>query len=174
MNKTLDVSNGFNDLVEDWAVGALGSIGVVEGKIADFEKLKKKVIDQLRSVYTDKAIEKFLKAVDNRKIDFPEGYGKVTGPCGDTMEIYLKIADGKIIDASFQTDGCNPSMAAGGMMVEMVKGVDIEKAGELTQQDVLNALGGLPEENRHCALLAVDTLKQALKNMSGKVAISGY
>ncbi len=158
-------SNDFKRIVDTWAVETLEGIGVLEGSSTKFEEFKVKIIEQLKAQYSNKAIEKFLNPVDSRKIESPDGFARITGPCGDTIEIYLKIEDGKIIDASFQTDGCNPSKAAGGMMAELAHGLKIHEAGKFTQQDVLDALGGLPQGNEHCALLAVNTLKEALDNI---------
>jgi nitrogen fixation protein NifU and related proteins len=164
-----DILTGDNlkKVLDDWAEETLANIGIFKKTSLKFDELKQKILYQLRSEYTDKAIEKILVAADNRKIEEPDGFARITGPCGDTMEIYLKIEDGKIIDASFQTDGCSPSIAAGGMMAEMVKDLPASKADNFSQQDVLDALGGLPEENEHCALLAVNTLNEALKHRSG-------
>jgi nitrogen fixation NifU-like protein len=158
-------SNDFKRIVDTWAVETLESIGVLEGSSIKFEEYKVKIIKQLEAQYSNKAIEKFLNPVDSRQIESPDGFARITGPCGDTIEIYLKVEDGKIIDASFQTDGCNPSKAAGGMITELAHGLMISEAGRITQQDVLDALGGLPHENEHCALLAVNTLKEALDNV---------
>ena len=80
------------------------------------------------------------------------------------MEIYLRVGDGKIINASFWTDGCGPSIASGSMATEMAKQATVGEAQRISQQDVLTALGGLPEESEHCALLAANTLKDAIKD----------
>ena len=154
----------FNKLVDKWAVETLGGIGVYAGAHPEFDKYKQKVIGQLREAYTDRAIEKFLNPKESRKMEAPDGFARITGPCGDTMEFYLKIEDGKLADVSFQTDGCNPSLAAGGITAELAKGLSLDDAAEFSQQFILDSLGGLPEENEHCALLSVNTLKEAIKN----------
>jgi len=91
-------------------------------------------------------------------------FSVVTGPCGDTMVIWLKIEDATITNISFTTDGCMTSLAAGSMTTELAKGKNIDDALQINQNDILNALGGLPKESKHCALLAVNTLKEAIKN----------
>jgi nitrogen fixation NifU-like protein len=93
-----------------------------------------------------------------------DGFARVTGPCGDTMEIWLRAKNGDLTDATFLTDGCGTSIASGSMVTEMAKGKNITEAQKISQQDVLSALGGLPEESQHCALLAADTLKEAIRN----------
>ena len=151
-------------LLEAWAVETLAGIGVSDSSKPGFEQNKNKIINQLTEVFSDKAIEKFLDRVDNRIIESADGFARITGPCGDTMEYYLKIDGDSIVDVSYQTDGCNSSHAAGGMTAEMARGLMISDAEKLSQQDVLDALGGLPEENQHCALLSTNTLKEAITN----------
>ena len=159
------LSAEFRNTLEQWAEDTLAGIGIFKNRYPDFEKLKERAIEQLRSVYSDITIDMFLRTEDNRRMDSPDGFARITGPCGDTMEIYLKVDSGVIIDSSFQTDGCNPSKACGGMVAQMAKGKSIVKIKKLTAQDILDALGGLPEESEHCALLAVDTLKEALEDI---------
>lgn len=166
MGEQQHLSAGLREALEQWAEEVLGGIGIFKDRFPDFEQLKGKTIEQLRSVYSDKAIDMFLRTKDNRKIDSPDGFAIIKGSCGDTMEIFLKVDNGVIIDSSFQTDGCNPSKASGGMVARMVKGKRIAEIKKLTPQDILDALGGLPEENEHCASLAVDTLKEALEDMA--------
>lgn len=70
----------------------------------------------------------------------------------------------RVVNATFWTDGCGPSIASGSMVTELVKGRGIVEAQKITQDDILNALGGLPEESQHCALLAANTLKEAVRD----------
>ena len=93
-----------------------------------------------------------------------DGFAKVTGSCGDTMEIWLKVKNGAITDATFMTDGCGTSIASGSMITEIAKGKSISEGWKISKQDVLNALGGLPKESEHCALLAADTLNEAIRD----------
>jgi nitrogen fixation NifU-like protein len=166
MDEKQDLSADLRNTLEHWAEDTLEGIGIFKDKFPDFEKVKAKVIQQLRSVYSDRTIDMFLRTKDKRKIDSPDGFARITGPCGDTMEIFLKMDNGIIIDAAFQTDGCSPSIASGGMVTQMAKGKSIAKIKTLTPQDILDTLGGLPEESKHCATLAVDTLKEALEDMA--------
>jgi nitrogen fixation NifU-like protein len=93
-----------------------------------------------------------------------DGFARVTGPCGDTMEIWLKVKNGTIANATFMTDGCGTSIASGSMVTEMAKGKIVSEAQKIGQQDALSALGGLPEESEHCALLSANTLKEAIRD----------
>ncbi len=129
-----------------------------------FKELEQSVMEDMKEVYSEKAIDYFLNPRNLGEIAAPDGFGRVTGPCGDTMEIYLKVRDGRVINASFWTDGCGPSIASGSMVTELAKEKSILEARKITQDDVLDALGGLPEESLHCALLAASTLKEAIKD----------
>lgn len=97
-------------------------------------------------------------------LDIFNGHAKLTGPCGDTMEFWLQAEDGKIKKVSFITDGCDPSLASGSMATCLAEGKTVTEAKAVTQQDVLQALGGLPEDSEHCALLAADTLAAACED----------
>lgn len=133
---------------------------------SDFEELvdelNKNVIEEMRHVYSEKTIELFLNPKNMGKIKEFNGYGKVKGPCGDTMEIFLNIKNNLIVDAGFTTDGCGSSGVCGGMITEIAKGKDIEDANRINAKMVLDELGGLPEADQHCARLAADTLHEAV------------
>ena len=89
---------------------------------------------------------------------------KITGPCGDTMEFWLKLEGGNIVEATFTTDGCESSIICGSTAGYMVQGKSLDEANTLTQQDILSDIGYLPGEFKHCALLAIDTIKKAIEN----------
>lgn len=98
------------------------------------------------------------------KLDDFNGHAKITGPCGDTMEFWLKVQDDRVKRVSFITDGCNPSIASGSMTTFLAEGKLLEEVKSINQQDVLKALEGLPEDHEHCALLATNTLKAACED----------
>jgi nitrogen fixation NifU-like protein len=141
-----------------------GVENVVEEFDDSFKELEQSVMEDMKKIYSEKTIDHFLNPRNLGEIAAPDGFGRVTGPCGDTMEIYLKVIDGRVMNASFWTDGCGPSIASGGMVTELTKGKSVSDAQKITQQDVLDALEGLPEDNLHCALLAASTLKEAIKD----------
>jgi nitrogen fixation NifU-like protein len=80
------------------------------------------------------------------------------------MQMYLRVRNDRVVEASFWTDGCGPSIASGSVTTELARGKSVSEAGNISQQDVLDALDGLPEENVHCALLAANTLREAIKD----------
>ncbi len=129
-----------------------------------FKELEQSIMEDMKGVYSEKTIDHFLSPRNLGEIPAPDGFGRITGPCGDAMEIYLKVRDGRVINASFRTDGCGTTIASGSMVTEMAKEKSVLEAQKITQQDILDALGGLPEDSLHCALLAANTLKEAIKD----------
>ena len=115
-------------------------------------------------VYNETVSEHTLRPRNLGEIAGASGFGKITGLCGDTMEIWLKVESNTVVAATFTTDGCGATLACGSMLTELVRGKSLPQALGLSQQDVLDALGGLPEGNKHCALLAVNTLREAIKD----------
>jgi len=129
---------------------------------SEFDELQQMVIADARKVYSDTVIDHAMNPRNMGDMQDANGFARVTGPCGDTMEIWLRVVNDIIADATFMTDGCGASIASGSMITEMVKGKSIDEGRRITQRDMLAALGKLPEESEHCALLAVDTLNAAL------------
>ncbi len=131
---------------------------------SSYEELEELIRQEMRKVYTEIAIDHALNPRNMGNMGDADGFGKVTGPCGDTMEIWLRVEGNTVVAAGFSTDGCSATLASGSMLTELVRGKSIPQALGISQQYVLDALGGLPEGNRHCALLAVNTLKEAIKD----------
>ncbi|MBN1365018.1 MAG: iron-sulfur cluster assembly scaffold protein [Syntrophaceae bacterium] len=102
------------------------------------------------------------------KLEDFNGHAKITGPCGTTMEFWLKVQNDKIKKVSFITDGCASSIASGSMTTCLLEGKPFKEAMAIRQQDVLHALEGLPKDNEHCALLATNTLKAACEDYLSK------
>jgi nitrogen fixation NifU-like protein len=119
-------------------------------------------LEQVRQQYSEKTVEHWLHPRNPHAMEKPDGHAVVKGPCGDTMEIFIRVRDGKIIDASFITDGCITTVASASMAVEMATGKEVADARTIFQEDILENLGGLPEESQHCALLASKTLQAAI------------
>jgi nitrogen fixation NifU-like protein len=126
------------------------------------EALQRSIIEDARKVYSEKVIQRWLNPKHMGEMESPNGYGKVTGPCGDTVQIFLRIQSDKIMDARFITDGCGTTIAAGCMACELAIGKSPGRAFRITQEVILRELGGLPEESIHCALLASSSLREAL------------
>jgi nitrogen fixation NifU-like protein len=131
---------------------------------SEFDELQELILEDARKIYSETTIDHFVKPRNLGNMDDADGFGRVTGSCGDTMEIWLKVRNGTIASATFMTDGCGTSIASGSVVTELAKGRSVGEARRISQQDVLDALGGLPKESEHCALLAADTLKEAIKD----------
>lgn len=97
------------------------------------------------------------------------GHARITGPCGDTMEFWVLERNGRIEATSFITDGCGHSAACGSMATCLAQGKSTREASAVSRQDILDALGDLPEESEHCALLASNTLREALEDSAKRV-----
>ena len=97
-------------------------------------------------------------------------HAKVKGKCGDSIEIFLKFENNRITQASFLTDGCGPSFVCGSYAAEMAIGKDPDELVGITGEVILEKLGGLPEENEHCAFLAAESLQEALNDYMIKQA----
>jgi len=130
----------------------------------DFQELQELILADARAVYSEAVIDHAMAPRNMGVMQSADAFAGVTGPCGDTMEIWLKVNNDAIVAVTFMTDGCGSSIASGSMVTETVKGKSINEAQKTTQRDVLDALGGLPEESKHCALLAANTLKAAIRD----------
>ncbi len=115
--------------------------------------------------YTKKVLEHFKDPHNQGAIKDADAVGEVGNPtCGDVMKIYLKIEDNKIEDIKFETLGCAAAIAVSSVFTDMVKGKTIEEALEITKDDIVNDLDGLPETKIHCSMLGVEALHEAIKN----------
>jgi nitrogen fixation NifU-like protein len=136
--------------------------------LTDFDRmvseLQREIIEQEQAIYSDRVIEEAHNPRNLGRMPEPDARGLVCGWCGDTMEIYLRLNGERIDEATFMTDGCGATLACGSMLTQIVTGMLMEEAGDIRPEDLLNALDGLPEENVHCAELAVSTLQNAIFN----------
>jgi nitrogen fixation NifU-like protein len=135
----------------------------MSSELDDFvQDLQNRIYDETKEAYGDVAFERWLNPLYMGSIDNPDGYGRVTGSCGDTMQIFLKFENDKIKEASFQTDGCGSSAVCGSFAAEMAIGKNPDEIIEITGEAILEKLGGLPKEEEHCAFLSAETLQEAL------------
>ena len=127
-------------------------------------ELQRAIIEQEQALYSAKVIEEAHNPTNMGRMAEPDAYGIVHGWCGDTMEIYLRLDEESVKEATFVTDGCGPSVACGSMLTRMVQGMSLEEASGIRPEDLIVALDGLPEDSVHCAELAVKTLWEAIAN----------
>ena len=122
--------------------------------------------------YSAKVMDHFANPRNLGKMDDADGIGEVgNAKCGDIMKIYLKIKDGIIEDVKFNTFGCASAIATSSMATELIKGQPIEKALELSNKAVVEALDGLPPAKLHCSVLAEQAVKAALADYYTKQGI---
>jgi nitrogen fixation NifU-like protein len=115
------------------------------------------------SQYGEKVMEHFAHPRNVGEMENPDGIGKVGNPvCGDIMNLYLRVKDGVIADATFKTFGCGAAIATSSMVTELVKGKTVEDALSISNRAVAEALGGLPPIKMHCSVLAEEALKAAI------------
>jgi nitrogen fixation NifU-like protein len=141
-------------------------------KEEDFEKIIKEIQRKIEyeeeTEFSKKVINEYRNPSNFGVIDNPDAVGKIKGPCGDTMQIMLKIGKGKITDVRFWTDGCGTSIACGSMLTKMIKGKTIEEIFTITSEKLNDELDGLPENHVHCSVLAVNTLKRTVEKLIDK------
>ena len=117
------------------------------------------------TLYNSTVMDHFMNPRNMGDIRDADGVGEVgAAACGDIMKISLKIKDGRIEDARFKTFGCGSAIASSSMATELIKGRSIDEAMNFSNQEVVDALGGLPPVKIHCSFLAEEALKAALED----------
>ncbi len=119
--------------------------------------------------YSAKVMDHFMNPRNVGEIENADGVGEVGNPaCGDMMRLYLKVEDGRVVDAKVRTFGCGAAIASSSMLTEMIKGKTLEEARAITNTHVADALDGLPPVKIHCSLMAEEAVKSALDDYAKK------
>jgi len=129
-----------------------------------FDPLSEEILAEARKVYSEEVIDHAINPRNVGEMEDADAYGSALGHCGDSIELWLKIKDGKVARAQFWTDGCASSIASGSAATVAVQDKTIAQIQEISEEDILNVLQGLPEEHRHCATLAANAAKSAIKD----------
>ena len=123
------------------------------------------VADGPQLFYNDIVIEHFTDPKNVGEIDADEadGYALVGDQyCGDQMKLWIKVENDIITDIKFKSFGCPGAIATSSMATELARGKSIQDAAEITDDDVIEALGGIPEQKEHCSLLGINALQRAI------------
>lgn len=114
--------------------------------------------------YSDKVMDHYRHPRNVGKLDDADVIGEAGSlACGDSLKLYLKIKDGIVTDAKFQTFGCGSAVASSSILTEMVIGKPLDEVRKITNEDIARELDGLPEEKMHCSVMGHEALEDALK-----------
>ncbi len=134
-------------------------------EMGDFvEGLQEKIDETVRRELGEAVYQRWRNPLYMGVLAGYDATASVRGNCGDAMQIYLKFKENRVDKASFQTDGCGPSVVAASYAAELALGRTLEELFEIDPGRILTAVGGLPEDHEHCAFLATETLHAAARN----------
>ena len=120
--------------------------------------------------FSDKVLEHFMTPRNPGSMADADSIGTAgDASCGDSLTLYIKVKDNIIEDISFMVFGCVAAIATSSMTTELAKGKSLEDALKITDQDIADALDGLPEQKMHCSVLGATALKNAIDNYYSKI-----
>jgi len=118
------------------------------------------------SMYSSQLLDHFEHPRNPGEVTNPDAAAQVENPaCGDILQLTMKVTNGRIAELRFRAKGCVPAMACGSALTELVQGRTLEGARKLRREEVVQAVGGLPEASAHASHLAMDALQQILKEI---------
>jgi nitrogen fixation NifU-like protein len=117
-------------------------------------------------VYSTEVLDYFQNPRNAGDVESPDAAAELGNPaCGDVLRLTIKVQDGRIADIRFRAKGCVAAMACGSAITELVRGRTIEEGRELGRDELVNAVGGLPQASEHASHLAIDTLRVLLEKL---------
>jgi nitrogen fixation protein NifU and related proteins len=142
-----------------------GSMTDIKDPIDAFvDSLQEQIFDETRKAYGEAGFQRWRHPLYNGSMESPDSHARITGQCGDTIEMFLVFEEGRVKKATYTTDGCGASTVCGSFTAEMALGKTPDELVEITGEKVLAAIGTFPKEDQHCAFLAAETLQAALEN----------
>jgi len=123
---------------------------------------KGKMLSEEEDFFSPLAYKRWINPLYKGSLEDPDGYARLTGECGETIEISLKFDGDHVSRAAFMTEGCAAITVCGSFAAEMAIGKDPEEILEITGDTIMEAVGSFPKEEAHCAFLASETLQEAL------------
>ena len=115
--------------------------------------------------YNPLVMDHFTHPRNLGEMDDPDGVGEATNPvCGDTLRLFIKVSDNRIVDVRFLTFGCAAAIAASSITTEMIRGKTLDEVLGISDRDVVDALGGLPPAKLHCSVLAEKAISAAVSD----------
>ena len=141
--------------------------------MSQFQEINENDLENIRELlsdsgYSDKAIMYFLNKTNMGILPEADQVTELTGQCGDTMKIYLKLEDGRIKDAKIQVLGCPGAIASAMAAMELIRGKTIEEAMEIKDRDIFRMLGEIPDQKQHCIRLTNKTIQKAIQEYKCK------
>ncbi len=131
----------------------------------DRHHAEKEVLDSMRWKYSDTVIDHAKNPRNLGNLPKNDGFAQsMSAECGDTLSMWLSVQDDTITRVTFWTDGCAPTLASGSITTVLATGRPVREAQSISADDILEALGGLPEIHEHCAEWAADTLNLAIED----------
>jgi len=123
-------------------------------------------------LFTDEVIDHFSNPRNAGEMEDANGIGDAGDPgCGDTMRLYIKVEENVITGVSFKICGCVAALASASVTTVLVKGKTIDEALMITNKDISDALGGLPEQKLHCSVLGEEAIRNAVSDYRSKMTI---
>lgn len=120
-------------------------------------------------MYTEKVLDHFLNPRNVGEIPNADGVGTIGDPsCGDYLRVYIKVKDGRLVDVKFKLFGCPAAIGTSSITTELAMGKTLKEAWGITEDDVIKALGGLPDEKIHCSVLGPAALRLAILDYASK------
>ena len=119
-----------------------------------------------RHVYSAELLDHFQNPRNAGEVEAPDRAARLENPaCGDILELTLKLEGKRIADIRFRAKGCVPAMACGSAITELIKGKNVDEARQLSREELVRKVGGLPQASAHASHLAMDTLAALLRNV---------